>query len=162
MTQNRLIWTILAWAPAGLWALVIWQLGGDAWSAPTTSRFLGPLIEWLFPSLDPESQQALTAGVRKLAHPAVYGLLALLAYPASLRTLRGQRGVGQVLLTLGPTLLLAVADEWRQSGSAARTGSGADVVLDLMGAVTAFWLAGLGERFLRTRPPEPPGSQGRI
>ena len=158
--QNRLIWTLLAWAPAGLWALVIWQLGGDGWSAPTTSRFLGPLIEWIFPGLDPETQQTLAAQLRKLAHPTVYGILACLAYPASLRTLRGEHGVRHALLTLLPIVLLAVADEWRQSGSTARTGSGVDVLLDLAGALTAYWTAGLIERTVRGRRFESSRSQG--
>ena len=146
MPQHRLTWTLLAWAPTALWALVIWQLGGDDWSAPTTSRFLGPLIEWIFPTLDIQTRMELAAALRKLAHPAVYGGLAILAYPASLRTLRGRRGVGQALLTLLPVVLLATADEWRQSASSVRTGSQFDVLLDLAGGIVALGLARLGER----------------
>ncbi|MAJ61195.1 MAG: hypothetical protein CBC48_15255 [bacterium TMED88] len=162
LSQNRPIWTLLAWAPAGLWALVIWQLGGDGWSAPTTSRFLGPLIEWLFPAFDPETQRTLAVSFRKLAHPTVYGILAGLAYPASLRTLRGQHGTAHALLTLAPILLLAVADEWRQSGSVARTGSGVDVLLDFAGATAAFWLAGFGERLVFQRRRKSSRPRGRI
>jgi len=160
--QYRLIWTLLAWAPAGLWALVIWQLGGDGWSAPTTSRFLGPLIEWIFPALDPETQRTLAASLRKLAHPTVYGILAGLAYPAGLRTLRGQHGIGHALITLLPIVFLAIADEWRQAGSTARTGSGFDVLLDLAGAFAAFWTAGFADRAFRRHRPESSGPRGRI
>ena len=162
MHRYRLTWTLLAWAPACLWAVVIWQLGGDGWSAPATSRFLGPLIEWLFPALDPETQQTLAAHLRKLAHPTVYGILACLAYPASLRTLRGQHGPRHALLTLLPIVLLALSDEWRQSGSTARTGSGFDVVLDLVGAFAAFWTVGLAERAVRRRRSESSGPRGGI
>ena len=43
------------WAPLLAWAGIVWQLGGDSFSATQTSRVLGPLIDWLLPGLRPGS-----------------------------------------------------------------------------------------------------------
>ena len=153
MTLARLLSILLAWMPALLWAAVIWQLGGDGWSAPATSRFLGPLVDWLFPMATPETREAWVAGIRKLAHPAVYGTLTALAYPASLWTLRVRRQIPTLILTLIPVLALASADEWRQAGSSLRTGSGWDVLLDGAGAIAVLLLIRLGESFVKRRNP---------
>ena len=144
--------------PALVWAAVIWQLGGDGWNAPATSRFLGPLVDWLFPMATSETREAWVAGIRKLAHPAVYGTLTALTYPAGLWTLRMHRPIPTILLALLPVFALAIADESRQAGSSLRTGSGWDVLLDGAGAIAVLLLIRLSESFVKRHNPS--GAQG--
>jgi hypothetical protein len=42
-----------AWLLVALWASLVWWLGSDAFGASATSRYLGPLIEWLWPTASP-------------------------------------------------------------------------------------------------------------
>jgi VanZ family protein len=68
---------------------------------------------------------------RKATHLVVYGILGALAWRAG----RGR------FVALALCLLVASADEWRQSESAARSGSVWDVLLDLAGAAIAVFIA---------------------
>jgi VanZ family protein len=151
MAAPRSLTVGLAWLPALCWAATIWMLGGDDWSASETSRYLGPLIDWLLPDIDRETRARLMAGVRKLAHPGVYGVLAALSFGAASWALRSGQTAGRVALSLAPVALLAIGDEWRQSTSAARTGAALDVALDLAGGLAVVALALAAERMLGRR-----------
>lgn len=151
----------LAWTPAALWAGLIWQLGTDQWSAHETSQLLLPLIEWLFPDLDLRSRYQLLLFLRKLAHPAVYGVLAALAFPAAAWTLRAAPGVLRPALALAPVAALAVSDEWRQSASPLRTGSAYDVLLDFAGGAAVILFALVVERWAGRRLFGPTTPDGR-
>jgi VanZ family protein len=164
MTPASLRAIVLAWLPAVLWAALIWVLGTDTFSAPQTSRILGPLLAWLLPDLDPRERLQIAAVLRKLAHPSVYGVLAALAWYGASRTVAQAGLVARAALALAPVLALAVADEWRQSGSAARTGAAFDVLLDTAGglavvAIAAAWVRARADRLPRiasrraSRPP---------
>jgi VanZ family protein len=122
-----------AWIAVILWGGVVWALGGDAFSAAFTAKVLRPIIELFVADFSTADMFVLLTVVRKSMHVAVYGLLALLI----LRAL-WMGSVDSLLLSLGLTALLvttmALADETRQSFSAVRTGSGWDVMLDLIGA----------------------------
>ena len=41
----------LAWALVVLWALVIWMLGSDWFSAARTAQWLRPIAQWFDPDL---------------------------------------------------------------------------------------------------------------
>jgi VanZ family protein len=139
-----------AWAPVVIWAGVIWHLGTDGWSASETSRWISPLIHWLLPDLSAAQLDAAVLGVRKLAHPGVYGLLAGLCLHALQRGTRWPFGPVAVATLLCVTVL-ASADETRQTHSAVRTGAAGDVVLDAAGALVVLALAFAAERALRRR-----------
>jgi hypothetical protein len=122
-----------AWLAAVIWGAVVWMLGGDAFSAAVTAKILRPIIELFVTDFSTQDMFALLSVVRKSMHVAVYGLLSLLI----LRALR-IGSIDSLLLSLGVTALIvttmALADETRQAYSAVRTGSGWDVLLDLLGA----------------------------
>ena len=111
-----------AWGAVIVWATVVWRLGGDGFSAAHTSRFLGPLVAFLFPHLSEEERAPIVFFLRKAAHVAEYALLALLTSHAAARS--GLTDTARNLgASLGVAFLLASADELRQSASPARTGS---------------------------------------
>ncbi|MCZ6784519.1 MAG: VanZ family protein [Proteobacteria bacterium] len=127
---------IATWGAVVAWTWLIWGLGGDDFSLASTSRILGPLLQWLFPGISPESLEIVHIAVRKGFHALEYAALALLALRALLLTwaLPAARGAA---LALAFTLAVAASDEARQAWSGAREGAWADVVLDLAGAGAA-------------------------
>jgi VanZ family protein len=130
-----------AWLLVALWAALVWWLGSEQFSAGSTSRYLLPLINWLFPDLPPQQRFALLMTIRKLAHPSVYAVLAALAFRAAL--VSGVSGLARgAAIALAIAVSLAGLDELRQSRTRVRTGAASDVLLDAAGASVA--LAALG------------------
>lgn len=123
----------MTWAAVVASTALIWSLGGDDFSSGATSRFLRPLLDWLFPGLSAEHRDAVHFAIRKGAHALEYGLHALLTLRAVLVTwgLPVQRGA---ILAIAVALALAAADESRQSFSDTRGGAWTDVLLDLAAA----------------------------
>jgi VanZ family protein len=103
-----------------------------------TSRFIRPLLEFLFPSATPETLTLIHGNIRKLAHLVEYALLAFLAIRAfeSLKL--------KYLLSFIFVVAVAAVDETKQSFDPSRTSSPWDVVLDSIGGLAAillFWLS---------------------
>ena len=107
------------------------------------------MIRWLWPSGTPAEHIAVLFAIRKLAHPAVYGVLGRARIPggAALGLRGSMRGAA---VALGIAIGIAGLDELRQSHSAARTGAPTDVMLDAAGASAA--IAALHAFRRRTRP----------
>lgn len=127
-----------AYAPVVLWAVLILVLGSSPGSTAQTSRFIRPLIEFLFPGAAPDTFLLVHAFIRKAAHFIEYGILAILAaraFSGFSTGLTKRHWPGFSLLTV---LAVAVIDEANQSFQAARTGSGWDVLLDLTGGIAGL------------------------
>jgi len=136
------------WLPILLWMLLIYAGSGNLLSSQQTSRFLKPLIHWLFPSLPEASVNRAVGMIRKGGHMAEYGVLALLIWRARRRPAKSEarlwvwRDAGWAL-ALATTY--AVTDELHQAFIPSRTGSGWDVLLDAGGAAAGLLLLwGLG------------------
>lgn len=150
-----------AWIAVLAWSGVIWQLGGDYFSAPETRSTLIEILTWLGIGLEPQTEIALLTVVRKAAHCVEYGILALLVSIAvrlsSIKPTRRWQEENRVwpsLSALGLVLALAIADETRQSWSVSRTGSPYDVLLDFAGGLIAIaCLAGVARLKRTTTPP---------
>jgi VanZ family protein len=144
-----------AWGAAGLWALLVWSLGDDGFSANRTSRVLGPLVAWLFPDLSDAATAQLLFTLRKTAHVVEYAILAGLSYRA-LRISWPADWRWMAPATVALVATLAGADELRQSLSDDRTGSVWDVLLDCAGGALGLLAVaalphGLRERYFPTR-----------
>ncbi len=133
---------LIAWLLVLAWLGLVLAASGDGLSFSHSSRFLRPLLEWLFPGLPEERLWPIVAGLRKLAHVGEYFLLALLARRAW--QLTGQArgvaldGVRLAGLTFGFVVACAGLDEFRQSFTRTRQGSGWDVLIDAGGAALAL------------------------
>ncbi|MCO6509694.1 MAG: VanZ family protein [Aridibacter famidurans] len=112
-----------------------------------TSRFIRPLLEFLFPEA-PEQTLLLYHGIiRKSAHFIEYAILAALAHRAFRGSSRTLLASHPFLIALLSAAIVAVADETYQSFDPSRTGSPIDVLIDLSGALAALAAA----RFLARR-----------
>jgi VanZ family protein len=109
--------SIIAFAPAVAWALVVWLIGGlESVPAGGLSRL---------------------PGADKLAHFGMYGVLGWLTGRGWLMS--GLRKGAPVVVLL--VVLMGAADELRQRGVAGRSAEFADWLADAAGAVSGFYLA---------------------
>ena len=135
--------TFIRYAPIILWIGFILFLGSDNGSMTQTSRFIGPLLHFLFPDTPEAAIQIYHAYIRKSAHFLEYAFLAFLTVrglsASSLETVRKMRFILPVALVA----LIAVIDETNQSLGTTRTGSAWDVLLDISGGITAVCLLAL-------------------
>jgi VanZ family protein len=127
------------WLPVLLWSAVIITASDEAFSGATTQRWLDSLLGRPIP-------HAVNVGIRKLAHLLEYAILAALAWRAATRA--------RVELAMLIAVTVAALDEYRQSLSAARTGSAWDVAIDLTGAVFGLLAAHVIARRFASRPRE--------
>jgi VanZ family protein len=128
-----------------VWIAAIQAFASDSFSANETSRFIGPLLHWLFPASDAESIAAVHLAIRKSAHLVEYAILSLLALRAFRMSFdRPLAWLAAASLVLA--LIVAVVDESRQAAAANRTGALSDVALDMGGAASALVLAGAVRR----------------
>jgi VanZ family protein len=113
--------------------VVILGLGSGAGSSNETSRFIKPLLEFLFPGASTETLTIYHGYIRKLAHPTLYGILGILAarvFGLSHTSIRNWWFVLSIVLAI----IVASVDEFNQSFNPMRTGSPFDVLLDVLGA----------------------------
>jgi VanZ family protein len=138
----------LYWLPVLLWMSVIFSFSTDAGATRHTSRFIGPLLRWFHPGISDQGVRGVQSVVRKTAHLAEYGVLAVLLWRARRKPVRGDTQPwlrSDALFALGLAVLFAVTDEWHQSFVPSRQGQLSDVLLDSCGAalgLLALWLAG--------------------
>jgi VanZ family protein len=126
------------WLPVVIWCLVIFTASTSLFTAENTSRWVVPLLSWMFPGASAASLQAGGFLVRKLAHFTEYGVLFLLLVRGPLR---GRAGWAVVICAL-----YAMTDEFHQIFVPLRTPSIYDVALDATGALfTCFLYGGLTE-----------------
>ncbi|MEW6158585.1 MAG: VanZ family protein [Verrucomicrobiota bacterium] len=144
MSRSRVF--LKYWLPVLLWMALIFTASTDALSSNKTSRFIGPVLLWLKPDLEPETVERIVFIVRKTAHVAEYGILSILAWRAFWQPVRGDQRSWQwkpALRALALAVCYAATDEWHQTFTANRWGTVADVLLDSAGALAGIiflWL----------------------
>jgi hypothetical protein len=125
---------------------VISGFSRDGFASSETSRYLRPLLEWLFPAASIEAVELMHAAVRKAMHIAEFAVLGSLWY----RSLAwGQRGWGvrPAVGALGLAVLCAGLDEAHQIFVPERGPSVFDVGWDGLGALLGI----VGTRVLGNR-----------
>ncbi|HEX8638910.1 MAG TPA: VanZ family protein [Pyrinomonadaceae bacterium] len=127
---------IFRYAPLILWIALIFYLSSGQASMPQTSRFIRPLLEFLFPNSSEEIYTAYHAFIRKFAHFFVYAVLAFWSWRAVKESSKAVLQKYKYLFSLALVFLVASIDETNQSYNVARTGSIYDVLLDFTGGLT--------------------------
>ena len=100
-----------------------------------TSRFIRPLLEFLFPSAPEEILAVYHGYIRKLAHVTEYAILAFWACRAFSHST--QNSLRRLSFVCAFVLVFVVAsiDETNQSFLDSRTGSIYDVLIDVFGGL---------------------------
>jgi hypothetical protein len=131
---------LVAWLLVAACIVMILSLGSGEFGARGNSRYLFPLLRWLFPDLSVKTYLELAYWMRKSAHVAEYALLGLLAFRAVFLSV--ESALARVaLLSLGVAATVAVMDEFRQTLLPERTGSVWDIAIDVSGALAAIGFA---------------------
>lgn len=130
------------WLPAVAWAGVISSLSTDIFSSEHTSRFIIPVLRWLFPHWSNDTLELMHGIIRKSAHVTEYFIFSIFL----LRAIRGKNrewtlrwAVWAVVIAAG----YAALDEFHQSFVPSRTASPWDALIDTVGASAAqavLWL----------------------
>jgi VanZ family protein len=143
---------VKTYAPLVGWIILIFFFSSGAASAAQTSRFIRPLLVFLFPSAPEETLRQYHFFIRKCAHFTEYAVLAFWATRAlarsSYRSLRNSRHLLAVVIVL----TVASLDEFNQSFEPSRTSTIWDVGLDLLGGTTMAISLKLLELWRRDRP----------
>jgi VanZ family protein len=125
-----------AWLPAIVWAILISWASTDVFSSSHTSRFIVPVLHWLFPHASAEAIDQTHFFIRKAAHFTEYFVFSLFL----IRALRGQHQGWQVRWAIWALAIAAgysALDEFHQSFVPSRTASPWDSLIDTTGAAAA-------------------------
>ena len=138
--RNENLWLYL---PLILWISGIFYLSSNKGSITNTSRFLSPIFKIIFPDEESNILKTYHLYLRKLCHFLGYGVLAwfaiLVFYHSSVPFL----AKFWYIFSFAVVIVIASADEFKQSFYANRVGSFSDVMLDGTGGLTMillFWL----------------------
>lgn len=134
-TTRTFLWRYL---PLIGWMIFISFASSASFSANSTSRFIGPLLLWLFPNSTPETLAVVHGLVRKFAHFAEYAVLGFLAARAFRSSPRPSVRTKWFLIAAVLIVVCSLADEFRQSFVPSRTPSIFDSFIDMAGGLTAL------------------------
>lgn len=129
-----------AWIALILWLIVIAIESTTYLSSQNTSRFLYPLLHFIF-GIGYASFEPYHAFLRKTGHVFGYGLLSILFFRAWRETLPSTSSARWTIrwasIAILGTALVASLDEWHQSYLPTRTGTLHDVILDSCAGIAA-------------------------
>jgi VanZ family protein len=123
------------WLPVILWMGVIFWMSTGTFSSEHTSRFIVPLLNFLFPWLSPQNVDLIHELIRKAVHVAEYFILGLLLFRAFRSESSQEWRTQWTIYTVIGVMLYAVCDEFHQSFVATRGASLVDVAIDSAGGV---------------------------
>lgn len=140
---------MIYWLPVFIWAFVIFLFSTGIGAGANTSRILGPLLQFLFPALSPETVSAVIFAIRKSAHAVEYAVLAILLWRGIVKPHGYLRlwDWGDARRAFLLAALYACTDELHQVFVASRVGHYGDVLLDSFGAVCGIALIWVWWRF---------------
>ncbi|MEJ0088912.1 MAG: VanZ family protein [Limisphaerales bacterium] len=146
------------WLPVLVWMMVIFSASGDMHSAEHSSRFVEPLLHWLFPHMSQINVDKIHYIIRKCGHLTEYALLALLVWRALHLTKNklprwSWPKVGGTLLVV---FLFAASDEVHQSFVPTRTAQVSDVFIDMAGSALGLLFLWFVHRILNHRQKKEP------
>lgn len=137
MSQTR--GSMKHWLIVVAWMLVIFGASSDMGASRNTSRFIGPIVRWLYPEITASGLEKVVFLIRKTAHVTEYAILSILIWRAlstprseSHQRLWNWRAAG---LAWAAASAYAASDEIHQMFVPSRTGHWQDVALDSCGAL---------------------------
>jgi VanZ family protein len=133
------------YVPFLLWIGFIFWMSSNSGSMTNTSRFIRPLLEFLFPHSPAETLDVIHGYIRKLAHLTEYAILAFFASRTFFTSSKPYLQRFWYLLAMSVVFIVAAFDEYNQSFNTNRTSSGYDVLLDCFGGflmicAVSFWM----------------------
>lgn len=138
-TESSPTWQLVwRYGPVVLWMVFISIFSTAGFSSINTSRFIGPLLLWLFPNISEAGLASIHLLIRKAGHVTEYAILAFLLRRAFVTSTKSfiQRNWFQLGLLI--IVCYALLDEFHQSFVPSRTASIYDSVIDVFGGLTVL------------------------
>jgi VanZ family protein len=126
--------------PLMVWIGGIFYLSSSRGSISNTSLYFAPVFHFLFPQAGAQTLKNYHRVIRKMGHFLGYAILALLASIVFYNSSAIFSAKFWFVYAFVVVLIVAAADEIRQSFYPNRVGSLADVVLDCLGGLTMIFL----------------------
>jgi VanZ family protein len=126
--------------PLILWIGGIFYFSSEKGSISNSSRYLSPVFGMFFPKRNPDKLKIYHLYLRKICHFVAYGILAFFASLGFYNSPVFFAANSWYFSTFLIVLLVASADEIKQSFSTNRIGSFFDVMLDCIGGLTVIFL----------------------
>lgn len=144
---------LVRYGPLLLWIAFISFASTDEFSADNTSRFIRPVLLWLFPNITEAKLATAHLLTRKAAHFGEYAILAFLARRAFVGSSSAFIRRRWFELALLLVVLNSLLDEFHQSFVPSRTGSIYDSAIDIAGGLTVLLIFKLyGKRARKVEP----------
>lgn len=127
---------LYSWFPPFAWMAFIFPTN-DSLTADSTSSIIIPLLQWLMPSADLSTLEAIHGLLRKISHFLGYGFLAFLLF----RAFRSKNTTFSLRWIIYSGLISAgygVMDEFIQTLLPTRTGSFYDWLIDITGSLSVL------------------------
>lgn len=156
---NPLVWNTFLrnWAPATLWAGIIFFFSTDSFSSSNTSDFLGALLSAIFSGITAEQFEVIHLFIRKLSHWGEYFVFSLLLIRAVHGQFKHKVELRRAVWIAAAVFLYALSDELHQVFVASRTASLADVTIDSFGGICGIlwtYLHPKGKRVVANAVPD--------
>ncbi len=122
-----------------IWMVIIRLLSSEGLSGESTSRFIGPLLHWVYPDWNQGQYELGHLLIRKLAHIVEFTILCGLWIRSLTELIHGKTAKkptsvgGVVALSACISIVFACFDEFFQSFTASRSGQWKDVLIDGIG-----------------------------
>jgi VanZ family protein len=123
------------WLPVVVWAAVIFAASTGWFVDSRTAAVFRSLLVWLVPGAGGEEVEAVNTVARKLGHFVEYAIFGWLIARA-LHNARGWRA-SHAVMAVALATAYAVTDELHQRFVLGRSAAVGDVLIDMLGAVTA-------------------------
>lgn len=133
---------VKSWLQPIAWACVISILSTDDFSSQHTSRFILPVLHWLFPRASADTLDLMHLIIRKTAHLTEYFVFSIFLFHG----LRGKNRGWQLRWAIWAVVIAggyAALDEFHQVFVPSRHASPWDALIDTTGATAGqvvFWL----------------------
>ena len=118
-----------------------------------TSRFIRPLLEFLFPNVPEETLIVYHGYIRKLAHLTEYAILAFWASRAFWSSSAKLLHKFWFIVSLFLVFFVASIDEYNQSFNALRTSSIYDILIDVLGGIFMILFFAFYKTFTKSKLP---------
>ena len=123
------------WLPVIIWMGVIFGMSTGMFSSDHTSRFIVPLLNFLFPQLSPHDVDLIHGLIRRAGHVTEYFILGVLLFRAFRSDSPYPWRPRWTLYAIIAVVVYAMSDEFHQSFVGTRTASLIDISIDSAGGV---------------------------
>jgi VanZ family protein len=137
MLKKTIYHAVKYWISVILTMALIFWLSSGTFSSDNTSRFIEPIIHFLFPGMQKTDVELLHVLIRKAGHVTEYFILGFFLFRAFRGHSSKRWSLHWAIYAVVVSAVYAFSDEFHQSFVSTRTASFMDVGIDTVGGIVA-------------------------